>query len=107
MFGNEKRPLSRHCLTTWKRIFPASSKIQNAISVIDNILESRINVGGLRNELNGHMVKFNLTNNFKWKEQTEQVVKTIQEDEIDMEKLTEEELKTYLKLKEKMCENQQ
>lgn len=65
----EKTPYTRQRFCEWGRDFSQVDKISDTIKKIKNILETRINVGGLKNDLNAKMVVFNLINNYSenWK----------------------------------------
>lgn len=60
---------SRQRFSEWVKEFEKDVEISDTIRTIDEILETRVNVGGLRNELNASMTKFNLINNYGWKDQ--------------------------------------
>ena len=55
----------------WDNEFKNDKQISETIKKIREILETRVNVGGLRNKLNASIVKFNLINNYNWKEKAE------------------------------------
>lgn len=67
----ENLPYSRQRFSEWGTIFDKDEEITDTIAKIKDILETRVNVGGLRNKLNPAMTKFNLINNYQWKEKTE------------------------------------
>lgn len=46
-------------------------EISETIDQIEQILENRAVVGGLKNKLNASITKFHLMNNFNWKEKTD------------------------------------
>lgn len=67
----EKRPYPRQCYSEWANDFKDIKVISDTIRRIDDILEYRVNFGGLKSKLDGRMVVFNLKNNYGWKEKTE------------------------------------
>lgn len=67
----ETRNYPRQRFSEWEKDYRSHSGISDAIKQIKDILESRINVGGLRNDLNPAMTKFNLVNNYNWKDKSE------------------------------------
>jgi len=67
----EDRPYPRQCFSEWAEKFKNNEQISDTIKRIKDILESRVNIGGLRQKLNATMVIFNLKNNYNWKDKTE------------------------------------
>lgn len=67
----EERDYPRQCYSEWATDFKDVPFISDTIRRIDDILESRVNIGGLKQKLSGPMVIFNLKNNYKWKDKTE------------------------------------
>lgn len=67
----EEKPYPRQCYSEWANKFKDVVEISDTIKRIDDILESRVNIGGLKQKLNPTMVIFNLKNNYKWKDKTE------------------------------------
>lgn len=67
----ETRPYSRKRFWEWSEAFKENGEISDTIGRIKDILESRVNVGGLKRGLESGMVKFNLINNYNWKDKTE------------------------------------
>lgn len=60
------RDCSRQRFSEWKRDFSEYNEISDTIKRIEDILESRLVVGGLRNKLNPTMVIFTLKNKYNW-----------------------------------------
>lgn len=69
LFEHRKYSMQRY--SEWATKFEYHSEISETIEKIDELLLTRINMGGLKNELNAGMTKFNLINNYDWKEKTE------------------------------------
>jgi len=69
----EDRNYPRQRFSEWEKEYRSHSQISDTIQQIKAVLESRINVGGLRNDLNPAMTKFNLVNNYGWKDKSETV----------------------------------
>lgn len=67
----EHRDYSRQRYSEWAKDFSDDTRISDTIKRITDILESRINIGGLKNKLNPTMTIFNLKNNYGWKDKTE------------------------------------
>lgn len=67
----EARPYSRKRFSEWAKAFVDNIEISDTIARIQDILESRVNTGGLRKGLDSGMVKFNLINNYNWKDKSE------------------------------------
>jgi len=65
----ESRSYPRQVYSVWANDFSKNKKISDTIKQIDSILESRVNVGGLRQKLSPAMVIFNLKNNYGWKDE--------------------------------------
>jgi len=68
----EELPFPRQCYSEWANDFKEIRKISDTIKRIDSILESRVNVAGLKGKANPTMVIFNLKNNYNWKDKVEQ-----------------------------------
>lgn len=64
-------PYPRQVYSTWAKDFRENREISDTIKRIDDILESRVNVGGLKGKLNSTMSIFNLKNNYGWKDSFE------------------------------------
>jgi DNA-packaging protein gp3 len=69
----EKRPYSSQRFSEWANEFKGEESISDAIAKIEEILQTRAVVGGLKNKLNASILKFHLINNFGWVEKTEVV----------------------------------
>ena len=67
----EDLPYSRQRYSEWAKDFDNVKKISDTIKRIDDILESRVNVAGLKGKANPTMTIFNLKNNYGWKDRTE------------------------------------
>ena len=67
----EDLPYSRQRYSEWAKKFENIIEISDTIKRIDDILESRVNVAGLKGKSNPTMTIFNLKNNYGWKDQTE------------------------------------
>ncbi len=67
----EEKEYSRQRFSEWAKTFEKDEEISDTIKRIKDILESRINVGGLKGNLNSTMTIFNLKNNYNWKDKTE------------------------------------
>jgi len=67
----EDKPYSRQRYSEWANNFKDNEDISDTIKRIDDILESRVNVAGLKGKANATMVIFNLKNNYDWKDKTE------------------------------------
>ena len=67
----EERPYPRQLFSVWGNDYKDDKQISDTIKRIDDILESRINLGGLKGKLNPALTIFNLKNNYDWKEKTE------------------------------------
>jgi len=70
----EVRDYSYQRYSEWANAFKNDSNISDTIKKIDKILETRVNVGGLRKELNPIMCIFNLKNNYGWEDKSEVAV---------------------------------
>jgi hypothetical protein len=64
----DNRDYSYQRFSEWANKFKRNNKISDTIKRIDKILETRVNVGGLRSKLNATMVIFNLKNNYGWED---------------------------------------
>lgn len=67
----EDLPYSRQRYSEWAKKFENIIEISDTIKRIDDILESRVNVAGLKGKSNPTMTIFNLKNNYGWKDKTE------------------------------------
>jgi len=67
----ENKSYSRQRYSEWAKEFKENIEISDTIMKIHSILESRINIGGLKNKYNATMTIFNLKNNYNWKDKTE------------------------------------
>jgi hypothetical protein len=67
----ENLPYSMQRFSEWSETFKENEQISETIKRIKSILESRVNVAGLKNKANATMVIFNLKNNYGWKDKTE------------------------------------
>lgn len=67
----EELPYPRQTFSEWRNDFKDVDEISDTIDRIKEILETRINVGGLKKNLDSSMTKFNLINNYKWKDKNE------------------------------------
>lgn len=96
----ETRNYSRQRFSEWEKEYRSHKGIADTISQIKTILESRINVGGVKNLLNPAMVKFNLINNYDWKDKSEQDMNLGNKDgetlKIDTTNITNELLDEHL-----------
>jgi len=72
----EHKTYSRQRFSEWAKKFESNNQISDTIIKIDELLLMRINMGGLKNELNAGMTKFNLINNYDWKEKNETDITT-------------------------------
>lgn len=63
--------VNRQYISLYSKKYSDNVKIHDTYQQIKNILENRINIGGMGGELNANMVKFNLMNNYKWSERQE------------------------------------
>lgn len=68
----ENKQYSRQRYSEWAEKFKDNDRISDTIKRIDDILESRVNVAGLKGKANPTMVIFNLKNNYDWKDKVEQ-----------------------------------
>lgn len=68
----ENKQYSRQRYSEWAEKFKDNEVISDTIKRIDDILESRVNVAGLKGKANATMVIFNLKNNYEWKDKVEQ-----------------------------------
>ena len=83
----ENKDYSRQRYSEWKESYKDDEEITDTIDRITNILESRVNVGALRNNLNSTVAIFNLKNNYGWKDKTESEVKNT----VKFEQLSDED----------------
>ncbi len=67
----EDLPYSMQRFSEWKETFKDNEQITETIKRIKGILESRVNVAGLKGKANATMVIFNLKNNYDWKDKNE------------------------------------
>lgn len=66
-----RRNYSLQRFSEWEDKFKDDDMISESIKKIKSILETRLNLGGLRGELNPTMTIFNLKNNYGWRDKTE------------------------------------
>lgn len=67
----EDLPYSRQRYSEWAKKFENIIQISDTIKRIDDILESRVNVAGLKGKSNPTMTIFNLKNNYGWRDKVE------------------------------------
>lgn len=67
----ETRPYSYKRLSEWASQFKDDPEISDSLKKIDETLETRAVVGGLKNKLNASILKFHLINNYNWAEKSE------------------------------------
>jgi hypothetical protein len=67
----EDLPYSRQRYSEWAKKFSDINEISDTIKRIDDILESRVNVAGLKGKSNPTLTIFNLKNNYGWRDRTE------------------------------------
>jgi hypothetical protein len=65
------RDYSIQRFSEWEDKFKDNAEISESIKKVKEILETRINIGGLKGKLNATMTIFNLKNNYGWKDKTE------------------------------------
>lgn len=68
----EDLPYSRQRYSEWANKFKNNEEITDTIKRIDDILESRVNVAGLKGKANATITIFNLKNNYNWRDRVEQ-----------------------------------
>ena len=61
-----EKSYSRQRFSEWKKDFVDCSEITDTIKKIEEVLESRLVVGGLLNKLNPTMAIFTLKNKYSW-----------------------------------------
>jgi hypothetical protein len=62
------KPYSRQRLSEWAKSFREDEEISDTIQKIEDILETRVVAGAMKNKLSTNMVKFHLMNNYSWKD---------------------------------------
>jgi len=67
----EKKAYSSQRYSEWAEKFKNNEEISETIKRIDGLLETRVNVGGLKGKLNPTMTIFNLKNNYGWRDRHE------------------------------------
>lgn len=67
----EKKAYTRQRFSEWAEEFKNIKEISDTIKKVKDILEERVNMGGLKNKLNPTMTIFNLKNNYGWRDKTE------------------------------------
>ena len=67
----ESLPYPRQNWSEWAEKFSDIKDISDTIKRVDDILENRVNIGGLKGKLNPTMSIFNLKNNYGWKDKHE------------------------------------
>ena len=95
----EELPYPRQTFSEWRKDFEDCSEISDTIDKIKEILETRVNVGGLKRKLDSSMTKFNLINNYKWKDKSETDVTTKGESlnkNKDIDEMSDKVIKDYL-----------
>ena len=81
---NKKYGLQK--ITEWLNTYKDNYEIVETYHRIKTILETRLNTGGLRNNLNPAMTIFNLKNNYGWKDRQETDI-NISSDIIDTDRV--------------------
>jgi len=92
-----KKRYSRQRYSEWIKKYWHNEEIVEISDTIKNILETRINVWGLVNQLNASLVKFNLINNFDWKDKQEIDQTTNMHFHKNLENVSDEELNDIIK----------
>lgn len=92
----ETKTYSRQRYSEWIKKYSDNEKIREMSDTIKNILETRVNVWGLVNKLNPSIVKFNLINNFDWKEKTEVDQNTNMNLNVNIENASDDELNSLI-----------
>ncbi len=64
-----KKHFSRQRFSEWKNCFSDNEVISDTIKKVEDLLETRLVVGGLRNKLNATLVIFTLKNKYRWSNQ--------------------------------------
>lgn len=72
----EKKAYTRQRFSEWAEEFKNIKEISDTIKKVKDILEERVNMGGLKNKLNPTMTIFNLKNNYGWKDKNETDITT-------------------------------
>lgn len=67
----DRRDYSLQRFSEWEKKFEKDAEISESIKRIKSILETRLNLGGLKGKLNPTMTIFNLKNNYGWRDKTE------------------------------------
>jgi hypothetical protein len=67
----EKKAYTRQRFSEWAEEFKNIKEISDTIKKVKDILEERVNMGGIKNKLNPTMTIFNLKNNYGWRDKTE------------------------------------
>jgi len=67
----ENIPYPRENWSRWAKDYSDVEEISHTIKRVNEILENRINIGGLKGKLNPTMTIFNLKNNYGWKDKSE------------------------------------
>lgn len=62
----EKRSYSRQRYSEWANKFKDNAEISDAIKRLENLLETRLVIGGLKNKLNPTLTIFTLKNKHEW-----------------------------------------
>lgn len=71
----ETRDYSAQRLSEWTTDFADNDQISESIKKIKELFENRINLGGLKGDLNSTMTVFNLKNNYGWRDKPEEAPK--------------------------------
>ena len=82
----ENKKYGQQMIGDWLRTYPKENVIVVTYNRIKSILETRLNTGGLRNNLNPAMTIFNLKNNYGWKDRQETDI-NISSDIIDTDRV--------------------
>ena len=67
-----KRKISRETFSRWGEFYADDEEIRDAVSIMRDILETRVVVGALRKHLDGFITTMHLKNNYGWKEDPDQ-----------------------------------
>jgi hypothetical protein len=70
----ENKDYSRQRVSEWRKKFENDKEISDTFSKIKGILETRLNIGGIKGNFNATMTKLNLINNYGWVDKQETAV---------------------------------
>ena len=70
----ENKDYSRQRVSEWRKKFEGDKEISDTFSKIKGILETRLNIGGIKGDFNATMTKLNLINNYGWVDKQETAV---------------------------------